>query len=82
MTMVLAMGPKLLMKSAVERNLPTKARADYTSGEVSQLCADAVRVIQRSAVEYDEARRLPFIHARCWCVAPVLIPSDGRIKSS
>lgn len=54
MTIVLAMGPKLLIKSAVERNLPTKARGEYTSGEVSQLCADAVQVIKRSQVEYRE----------------------------
>lgn len=54
MTMVLAMGPKLLVKSAVERNLTTKAREDYTSGEVAQLCAAAVTVIMRSGVEYDE----------------------------
>lgn len=54
MTIVLAMGPKLLIKSAVERNLPAKARGDYTSGEVSQLCADAVQVIKRSELEYDE----------------------------
>lgn len=55
MTMVLAMGPKLLVKSAVERNLTAKARADYTSGEVAQLCAAAVHVIMRSGVEYAEA---------------------------
>lgn len=58
MTMVLAMGPKLLIKSAVERNLTTKARKDYTSGEVAQLCAAAVHVIKRSGVEYDEVRGL------------------------
>lgn len=57
MTMVLAMGPKLVVKSAVERNLSTKARQDYTSGEVSQLCAEAVNVIKRSGVEYDEVRK-------------------------
>lgn len=56
MTIVLAMGPKLLVKSAVERNLPTKARGEYTSGEVSQLCADAVQVIKRSELEYDEVK--------------------------
>lgn len=55
MTMVLAMGPKLLVKSAVERNLATKSRQDYTSGEVAQLCADAVHVIKRSGLEYEEA---------------------------
>lgn len=55
MTMVLAMGPKLLVKSAVERNLTTKAREDYTSGEVAQLCAAAVHVIMRSGVEYEQA---------------------------
>ncbi|CAN0128767.1 unnamed protein product, partial [Ectocarpus fasciculatus] len=54
-TMVLAMGPKLLVKSAVERNLATKSRQDYTSGEVAQLCADAVHVIKRSGLEYEEA---------------------------
>ena len=56
MTIVVAMGPKLLVKSAVERNLPTKARGEYTSGEVSQLCADAVQVIKRSELEYNEVR--------------------------
>lgn len=55
MTMVLAMGPKLLVKSAVERNLTAKAREDYTSGEVGQLCAAAVHVIKRSGVEHEEA---------------------------
>lgn len=54
MTIVLAMGPKLMVKSAVERNLPAKDRKDYTSNEVSQLCADAVQVIMRSGVLYDE----------------------------
>lgn len=54
MTMVLGMGPKLMVKSAVERNLPPKAREDYTSNEVSQLCADGVEVIMRSGVLYDE----------------------------
>lgn len=55
-TMVLAMGPKLVVKSAVERNLPAKLRESYTSGEVSQLCAEALLVIKRSGVEYDEVR--------------------------
>lgn len=54
MTMVLAMGPKLLVKCAVERHLPTKAFDDYSSGEVSQLCTDATKVVQRSGVEYGE----------------------------
>ena len=58
MTMVLGMGPKLLVKSAVERNLTAKAREDYTSGEVAQLCAAAVHVIMRSGVEYEEASNL------------------------
>eukprot|EP00903_Cladosiphon_okamuranus_P007574 g7348.t1 len=58
MTMVLGMGPKLLVKSAVERNLTAKARADYTSGEVAQLCAAAVHVIMRSGVEYAEVNLL------------------------
>ena len=58
MTMVLAMGPKLLVKSAVERNLTAKAREDYTSGEVAQLCAAAVHVIMRSGVEYEEVNNL------------------------
>lgn len=53
-TMVLGMGPKLMVKSAVERNLPAKATGDYTSSEVSQLCADAVQVIMRSGVLYAE----------------------------
>lgn len=54
MTMVLGLGPKLMVKSAVEQNLPARARGDYTSGEVSQLCADAVHVIMRSGVLYAE----------------------------
>ncbi|CAM9477388.1 unnamed protein product, partial [Ectocarpus sp. 12 AP-2014] len=62
MTMVLAMGPKLLVKSAVERNLATKARQEYTSGEVAQLCADAVNVINRSGLEYEEASRANLLH--------------------
>lgn len=56
MTMVLGMGPKLMVKSAVERGLPTKPRGDYTSGEISQLCADALQVIMRSDVQYKEVR--------------------------
>lgn len=64
MTLVLAMGPKLLVKSAVEKILPTKPRNEYTSREVSQLCAEAVDVIKRSGVEYDE---VTFIAASiCW----------------
>lgn len=54
MTLVLAMGPKLLVKSAVERNLAAKARKDYTSGEVGQLCAAAIHVIMRSGVEHEQ----------------------------
>ena len=56
MTIVLAMGPKLLAKSALERNFPTKDREDYNSREVSQLCTDATQVIKRSEVEYEEVR--------------------------
>lgn len=63
MTMVLAMGPKLLVKSAVERNLAIKARQEYTSGEVAQLCADAVHVIKRSGLEYEEASRVAVVEA-------------------
>lgn len=58
MTVVLAMGPKLLVKSAVERNLTSKARKDYTSGEVGQLCDSAIHVIKRSGVEYEEASEI------------------------
>ncbi|CAN0242461.1 unnamed protein product [Ascophyllum nodosum] len=58
MTIVLAMGPKLLAKSALERNFPTKDREDYNSREVSQLCTDATQVIKRSEVEYEEVNLL------------------------
>lgn len=56
MTLVLAMGPKLLVKCSFERNLSSKKREEYTSSEVSELCADAIRVIQRSKIEYEEVR--------------------------
>ena len=56
MTIVLAMGPKLLAKSALEMTLPTKDRGGYTSEEVSQLCTDATQAIKRSEVEYEEVR--------------------------
>lgn len=69
MTMVLAMGPKLLVKSAVERNLTAKAREDYTSGEVGQLCAAAVHVIKRSGVEHDQASGIfGGLNFLSWCL--------------
>lgn len=79
MTMVLAMGPKLLVKSAVERNLPTKARDDYTSGEVAQLCADAVHVIKRSGVEYEEASG---VYKSARAVLCGGVESDGFVREA
>lgn len=59
MTLVLALGPKLQVKAAVERNLQVKPRDQYTSNEVSQLLADGVDVIKRSEVEYTEVSKAP-----------------------
>lgn len=54
MTMVLALGPKLQVKSAVERKLQVKPKDEYTCSEVAELLADSVDVIHRSGIQFDE----------------------------
>lgn len=57
LTVVLALGPKLMKKCAIERKLPVKAREQYSPGEVSELCAHAIKVIHRSGLKFDQVRR-------------------------
>lgn len=85
LTLVLALGPKLQVKAAVERNLRVKSRDEYTSNEMSQLLADAVDVIQRSGIEYGEVSisfRYPMSCLSVQVVTLTLLGTGGKVKDS